>query len=187
MNVRAAMPSSFAGFSPESYGPQIAALLLPPRTCELGPGKPNLAARQPLQSLEKTLSAGKAADDAMLRCCIAGLWLYHDFADESHAISQEIHTQSGSYWHAILHRREPDPSNAKYWFHRVGDHPVLKLLAAQAPALGGNYRNPEMFVDLCERVRGAGTPEEELAKKLQNLEWELLFDHCWRQARWSPA
>jgi hypothetical protein len=58
----------------------------------------------------------------------AGLWLLFDFMKESHDISQQIATPSGSYWHAILHRREPDPSNAKYWFDRVGEHPILPEL-----------------------------------------------------------
>ena len=52
----------------------------------------------------------------MAQACLAGLWLYHDFLDESHSISQEIATSTGSFWHGIMHRREPDPSNAKYWF-----------------------------------------------------------------------
>ena len=87
---------------------------------------------------------------------------------------------SHSYWHAIMHRREPDAFKSKYWWRRVGAHPVLKQLAEQAPALGYNYTTPEAFVDFCEKVRGSGTAEEELAKRVQELEWRLLFDHCLR-------
>ena len=50
-------------------------------------------------------------DRDMAATCRSGLWLYHDFLDEAHTISQEIETPEGSYWHALVHRREPDFSN----------------------------------------------------------------------------
>ena len=56
----------------------------------------------------------------MAAACLAGLWLHHNFLDESHTLSQDIDTTTGSYWHAIMHRREGDYGNAKYWLHRVG-------------------------------------------------------------------
>ena len=64
----------------------------------------------------------------------------------------------------------------------MGSHPVLKLLAEPAAVLGYRYTDAADFVDFCERVRDSGTPDEELAKKVQQLEWRLLFDHCYRAA-----
>ena len=43
----------------------------------------------------------------MANACRAGLWLYHEFLDEAHEITQHLHTPAGSYWHALVHRREP--------------------------------------------------------------------------------
>jgi hypothetical protein len=169
---------------PAVYGPAAAELLQGQRLAPLGPGTPDQAARPRLAALtpERLFAPQPIRDRKMAEACLAGLWLLHDFLDESHRISQEIDTPAGSYWHAIMHRREPDPGNSKYWFRRVGAHPVLKLLAEQAPALGYRYADAFAFVDFCERVRDSGTPDEKLAKEVQQLEWRLLFDHCYRAA-----
>src|SRR5262249_10233497 len=118
----------------------------------------------------------------MALACLSGLWLYHDFLDPSHTLSQDISSSTGSFWHAIMHRREPDAGNSKYWWRRVGSHAVLTQLAEQAPALGYRYRDPAEFVGFADRVRDTGSADEELARQVQRLEWELLFDLCYRQA-----
>jgi hypothetical protein len=153
------------------YPPAVAELLATPHPTALGPGAPNSALRARLATAAATLPPA----------CAAGLWLRFDFLDESHAISQEDEgNPDRDFWHAIMHRREPDAWNSKYWWRRVGPHPVLKQLAEQAPALGYDYTTPFDFVDFCERVRGSGSAEEELAKRVQELEWRLLFDYCHR-------
>lgn len=129
-------------------------------------------------------------------CVLAGLWLWHDFLDESHAVSQKIDAPSGAFWHGILHRREGDFANAKYWFARCGRHPVLPTLAVLAddaikpyPADKSLFRltrdgwDAAAFVDLCEQVHAApDDPRHDLAVGLQQLEWRTLFDHCLRAA-----
>jgi hypothetical protein len=40
----------------------------------------------------------RSPDDA--QAMLAGLWLWHDWLDESHAISQALHDATGSFWHA---------------------------------------------------------------------------------------
>jgi hypothetical protein len=178
-----------------TYAPAVQALIEPPRLAELGPGKPNSAARARLDSLsDDALFAGReVVDRNMADACRAGLWLYHDFLDRSHEISQEIDTPSGSYWHAILHRREPDYGNAKYWFRRVGSHPVFAPLAKAACVLAResapqsflasqNEWDSFRFVDLCQHVIGSGSSEESLGRAIQEHEWRLLFDHCYQAA-----
>lgn len=170
------------------HGPIVGALLEPGRLNELGPGTPNLEARSRLAAFSwaEALQPRQIRDDLAARACLAGLWLYHDFPDESHAISQEIDTRDGSYWHAILHRREPDASNSAYWFRRVGTHAIFGPLASDARAMGARFRqhrwDPFEFIDLCEEHRGRADEQELLLRRIQHREWELLFDHCFRQA-----
>src|SRR5262245_24905061 len=102
-------------FDPHSYGTTLSPLLAAEPLCPLGPGRPDESKRPLLSQLEpdKFFPGRQPADRDMARCCLAGLWLLYDFLDESHAISQEIDSSSGSYWHGIMHRREPDFTNAK--------------------------------------------------------------------------
>ena len=167
----------------------------PERLMPLGPGTPNFAIRPALARL----SADGLFDDSVRRldfaqACLAGLWLWHDFLDESHGISQELSGRDGSYWHAILHRREGDFGNSKYWLRRVGDHPIfvaladaVRPMAEQAPAAArflGDHRSwdPFAFVDLCERGIREGGELETLCQRIQKAEWELLFDHDAQEA-----
>lgn len=168
---------------PTAYPPALAELLRALPLAPLGPGKPDRAVKGKLSGLDDAALVGtKAADRGRLSACRAALWLAFDYLDESHALSQELHTPEGSFWHAIMHRREPDAWNSKYWWRRVGSHPVLDMLREQAPALGYAYRTPEAFVDFCEQARGTGSPDEEVARRVQRLEWELLFDWCLQRA-----
>jgi hypothetical protein len=175
-------------FAPDDYGPAVASLLAIDAPYALVCGRPVAVARPLLESLD--LAAGKRiADRAMADAALAGLWLRFDFFDESHALSQDIDTPTGSYWHAILHRREPDYGNAKYWFARVGRHPVYDglvtaiahLPAAREHGLATAW-NAAKFVDLCQRAASDGGALEALCRQVQLVEWRLLFDHCYRHA-----
>lgn len=124
------MPS----FADSGYGSCVLRLLAPPRLCELGPGAANEAVRGSLAALrvDELFAPAPIRDRAFADACLAGLWLYHDFLDESHAISQTIENSTGSFWHGIMHRREGDFGNAKYWFRRVGTHPIFADLLSAA-------------------------------------------------------
>src|SRR5437879_5291075 len=126
-------------FHPTAYGPVIASVFMENRLMSLGPGSPNAKVRTQLQALTLESAFGHTTQDQdMAKCCLAGLWLYHHFLDESHTLSQEIHTNSGGYWHGLMHRREPDYSNAKYCFQRVGSHPIFEILGVEAKEIAAD-------------------------------------------------
>ena len=185
-----------ARFDPASYAAPVTALLGEPRLMPLDQGQPHRAALDQLRGLDEVLLfAGQPVRRRELaRACLAGLWLYHGFLDESHRISQSLHGREGSYWHGIMHRREGDFANAKYWFRRTGPHPIHEALNAGARALARDtgadpafYRSssswdPAAFVDLCAAACAGQNGAAELCRKVQNREWQLLFDYCYRRA-----
>ncbi len=129
--------------------------------------------------------------DAIARAAVpesarAGLYLYAGLWNEAHEAAQAIDTREGSYWHAIVHRQEPDAGNASYWFRRVGRHPIFPALADRAaaidPALDDAW-DPHRFIDYCERAAREGGDAEARAIAVQQAEWELLFDYCLNSAR----
>jgi hypothetical protein len=172
--------------TPVEYPPAVADLLREMPLAPLGPGRPQHAFKTRLDALTDAVLGPRITDQSMAACCRAALWLAFDFLDESHEISQGIHTVEGSYWHALMHRREPDHSNAAYWLKRVGTHPVFAGLAKDAAVLGyqgqGTTWDPFAFNDRCEEHRGKEDETEELLRKVQRVEWELLFRFCFRHA-----
>lgn len=143
-------------------------------------------------------SAGKVAMTALR----AGLFLFCDLFDQSHSCSQSIEGEgrfhTGDYWHAILHRREPDYGNSKYWYRRVGSHPVLEELATavsnspqnrpgeielrcRSRVIINGAWDPYAFVDLCEAAE-SDAQLKRWCEAVQYQEMLLLLEHSYLEA-----
>ena len=132
----------------------------------------------------------------------SGLLLWNDALDESHNISQGLENQTGSYWHGIMHRREPDYSNSKYWFGRVGTHPIFPELRERALELFEEIQNPSdaladigqtiaaqenwdayQFIDWCQAAEGSSDSDvTRFLQQVQAEEIKLLLAYSYRNA-----
>lgn len=172
------------GFEYRAYGPGAAEILALEgngnRLMPLVQGKcssPATLTALRASSASELFSAAHSADAAL-----AGLYFYCNCWREAHETAQEIHSREGAYWHAMVHRQEPDAWNSGYWFRQVGSHPIFPALRERAAELGVDFGpawKPEAFVDFCEQARGATrTDLERKAMEVQLAEWQLLFDYC---------
>ena len=149
-------------------------------------GPEQRASAKPIAALGQAVDAlGLSSSTANLARSAALLW--HDHPDASHDISQDLPSADGSFLHGIMHRREPDYPNAKYWFRRAGDHPCYPALAGQVAAyLGvtgnealakrlvpGGQWDPFAFVDAVEAAMQNGQHVDAL-QNVQRLEFESL-------------
>ena len=173
-------------------------LLAPPR-----PGKESDWLHGHLKAFtpkEFGLNPSSKTSETALR---AGLFQWHDFLDESHQLSQSIEGEGedrlGDYWHAIMHRREPDYSNAKYWFRQIGRQQIYRPLQKEADATLANLSDAEAsrwrdrlqpgskwdpfaFVDLCQECAADETTDlAYAARRMQYVEMSLLMDMTCRQ------
>ncbi|WP_459557807.1 hypothetical protein [Lacunimicrobium album] len=119
----------------------------------------------------------------------AGLWLWIDELDRSHTASQSREgDKTCDAWHTIMHRREGDFWNAKYWVRRVGQHPShdglwksLQMLDRSSLStsqqrvydrlMAQKFWRGETMVDLCEEfARDQESEEGLLLRVIQQLE-----------------
>lgn len=132
-----------------------------------------------LRSADSLFPGARFANAALAGFLLrAGCW------EASHAVAQDIETAEGSYWHGIVHRIEPDSTNAGYWFRRVGRHPIFPELRERASKILSEHSwlkstwDPFAFIEWCEEARGAGAEADASATAIQTIEWQLLFDWC---------
>jgi hypothetical protein len=153
-------------------------------------------------SLEDLFQGQSLKDEIFGGAMKSGLLLWNDALNDSHDVSQELGNNTGSYWHGIMHRREPDYSNAKYWFGRVGTHPIFPELRERAIALFGETSNPSdaltqigqtieaqehwdayQFIDWCQAAEN--DLSSDVARFLQQVQAEeikLLLAYSYRNA-----
>ncbi|MBY0587012.1 hypothetical protein K2X85_07535 [bacterium] len=167
---------------PKNFG-KIAPLLSREGIVSLAAGSPDqpsaeILSRCTWEVLKESKGSLSRSSAEAIRSAIL---LFHDHLDASHTISQSLESPEGSFLHGIMHRREGDFSNAKYWFRQVGPHPVFDSLstAGLVESLGWNRFDPIKFVDRVRDVVGTSSPEEHVCQQIQEAEWWFLFQYLW--------
>ncbi|MDB6017431.1 MAG: hypothetical protein JWR19_1920 [Pedosphaera sp.] len=161
---------------------------------ELGPGPrrevlPHEQLDKPLEKLLAETPLPTTARD-LIRALIL---LWHDRLDAAHAIAQGIEDADGSFVHGIVHRRQRDYGNAKYWFRRVGSHPAFPQIADRVGELPSVENNGALrdeliphsewdafaFIDWCEKSasKPATDPQVKLLRMIQGIESQVLLEY----------
>ena len=138
--------------------------------------------------ISKNLENQPISNDSMAICHRAGLLLWNDDLARAHALIQDLPDSTASFWHAIMHRREGDFSNAKYWWRRTGNHAAFEeicdVVLHRAPDFplmdelraSGRWE-AETFTDFCQKAHQNGVWKTE-CETVQRLEMKILLEWC---------
>lgn len=165
--------------------------------------------RMDVEALFRELSLDSLSDGHLVR---GALFQKNDDLETAHEICQQIDRETGcaesSYWHGIIHRREPDFNNARGWFRKAENlgcngalyRAVSSLLqqVIQQPDYGSAREIALVFlrhlqaqstwdalylVDLCERVtKGQDGDLRRFLEEIQEVEFDTLFAWTFRKA-----
>lgn len=122
----------------------------------------------------------------------AGLFYHHNALDDAHRLVQEATGDAAAYWHAMIHRRERDFENARYWLRRAGEQPSFAEMQARASEVSSNMGrqmtwDPFLLVHLAEQLRFGAEDVRAEVVGLGRVEFEVFFDYCYRQANGVPV
>ena len=177
---------------------RLPALRLVPIRPDDGPISELLSVLEPKQLVSHV---GSPAEGLSLK---AGLYMIHDYLDAAHELAQQSdelgHSATAPYWHGIMHRREPDYDNARYWFRRVGSHPIFPEIGSEVGEMlsdksfaahlrfarvldGRGHWDAMAFIDLCEWCGTACDDRAQAAARLQEVEMRRLLEFTCRAAQ----
>jgi hypothetical protein len=109
----------------------------------------------------------------------AGLHLLNDDINSAHEIAQSMEGDPiADYWHAILHRREKDYWNSKYWINKVKC--TAMMLIFNKDSMKKAQKAAEDFVDKCEVSEGQ--QNEELENQ-QYLEMKTVLEEAIKSSK----
>ena len=131
--------------------------------------------------IENALKFSSTEQQALIR---SALLLWHDHLEASHEISQCLNSKDGNFLHALMHRREPDFLNTKYWLNQTGQYKAYSEIAKRSkillkedslPKLFTGEWNPYAMVDSVEHAK-PNTQTYKTLQKIQQIEMEIFIE-----------
>jgi hypothetical protein len=163
---------------------------------------PTLKTSRPLdlrwKPLLMPLAWSEVLPNASVTDCLnlsSGLLQIYDFWEESHECAQTADDQGekqiSAHWHAICHRREPDPGNANYWWAKVRNNRIsnslVEIIAATESELTedeldiakslidhGKFNHRMMTSNAITACSGSG--HEKFLRRVQKYELFFMFN-----------
>jgi hypothetical protein len=138
---------------------------------------------------DATIAGGLPIGNPKLFPLVRGALLYAmDDLPGCHTLFQADHSDLGSYLHGMMHRREGDFDNARYWFRRAGEMPFFDNLHREAALFSTDMAkqlswDPYLFTGACEQARFGAEDEARELPRLQRAEFKMVFDYTWRQSK----
>lgn len=137
---------------------------------------------------DATVAGAKIGDPRAFALVRGGLLYALDDLDGCHKFFQDDSSDLGSYWHGMMHRREGDFDNARYWFRRAGTLPFFDTLHHESALIFADMAkqmswDPYLFTGACEQCRFGADDEGGELVRLQRAEFDVVFDYTWRQAK----
>ena len=173
---------------------KIRALLATPEPPGLGPG-PRAGVSTEAQ-LNETLTQAfdgttLPAENQELARALVLLW--HDHLHAAHRLVQDRENLNGFLVHGLVHRRENDYSNARFWLRSVDQHASFAEVSRRVTVYLDSKNEPELrdqllpkgawnlmaFVDALEAAakNKAPAPRQVVLREIQRIELEKLLEH----------
>ena len=171
---------------PEDLRPLVEAASLPDLQGTLA--QPSLKDTILKWELTHSNGASKARfTDELQDLILAALWLLEGDLDQSHRFSQRWETLNGSYWHAIMHRREGDRKNAVLNSFKqtiLAQHAYRSVMPELVRPVGIT-EFLDAWVDVNQQAVQTDAPERLVTatRDLAWVEWQLLLAHCFHVIR----
>ena len=138
------------------------------------------------EASDETITGGKEIADVKILTLLRGALLCAgDALDAAHRIFQDDSSDLASYWHGVMHRREGDFDNARYWFRRAGRLPIFDRMHGTAAQVSATMaRQPTwdayLLTGMCEQAKFGDHGAVAECVALQRVEFDELLGYCWR-------